>query len=69
MMVSKLEKKKIELKIAQGTIIGREEHLPNGGLMSVFKGIPYAQPPIGDLRFEVIWFNFLFSLFGFSNKQ
>ena len=36
-------------KVAFGTLIGRTD--PQTGVIS-FKGIPYAQPPVGALRFE-----------------
>lgn len=41
------------INISQGLVCGIEEKLPNRGSFYSFKGIPYAEPPIGDLRFEV----------------
>lgn len=37
----------------EGTVVGAEEKLPNGNLYYSYKGIPYAEPPKGKLRFEV----------------
>lgn len=42
-----------EINLRQGVVRGIEEKLPNHGSYYCFKGIPYAEPPIGDLRFEV----------------
>ena len=36
-----------------GTLEGFVHALGNGKSMDVFLGIPYAEPPIGELRFEV----------------
>lgn len=44
---------KVQLDIQQGRIVGVEDKLPNGNSLFSFKGIPYAQPPIGELRFAV----------------
>ncbi len=35
-----------------GVVIGRFLHVPDSSA-SVFLGIPYAEPPMGSLRFEV----------------
>ena len=35
-----------------GSIQGKEIHDYNGDPVIAFRGIPYAKPPIGDLRFE-----------------
>lgn len=45
--------KKVQLDVSQGRIVGVENALPNGKPFFAFKGIPYAQPPIGELRFVV----------------
>ena len=39
----------ITLNLLQGVVHGVED--PNAGI-KVFQGIPYAQPPIGDLRWR-----------------
>ncbi|XP_062563415.1 esterase B1-like [Armigeres subalbatus] len=38
--------------LRQGMVNGVRDILPNGSEYFYFKGIPYARPPIGDLRFE-----------------
>jgi acetylcholinesterase len=43
---------RINIDVAQGTVSGLEANLPNGGKYHAFKGIPYAVPPIGELRFQ-----------------
>lgn len=43
----------VQIDVAQGRVIGVEDVLPNGKPFFSFKGIPYAQPPIGELRFAV----------------
>ncbi|XP_055528117.1 cholinesterase 1-like [Wyeomyia smithii] len=42
----------IILNIRPGKIAGLKQDLPNGGSCYRFSGIPYAQPPIGELRFK-----------------
>ncbi|XP_019530331.3 esterase B1-like [Aedes albopictus] len=38
--------------LRQGMVNGVRDRLPNGSDYYYFKGIPYARPPVGDLRFE-----------------
>lgn len=45
--------KNVRVSVAQGTVVGLQDTLPNGQAFYSFKGIPYAQPPINDLRFKV----------------
>ncbi|XP_058835397.1 carboxylic ester hydrolase-like isoform X2 [Topomyia yanbarensis] len=40
------------LQIKPGKIVGCKEVLPNGGSLYRFSGIPYAKPPVGELRFK-----------------
>ncbi|XP_050094048.1 uncharacterized protein LOC126576786 [Anopheles aquasalis] len=42
---------RVMVKVAQGFIYGTKDRLPNGQPYYCFKGVPYAQPPIGRLRF------------------
>ncbi|XP_055528119.1 esterase B1-like isoform X2 [Wyeomyia smithii] len=41
---------RINVKVQQGTVSGVRLQLPNGGEAFAFRGIPYAKPPIGELR-------------------
>lgn len=45
--------KHIQVSVTQGTLVGCEDTLPNGKPYYSFQGIPYALPPIGELRFKV----------------
>lgn len=40
------------IKVSQGVVCGCEEILPNGKPFMRFSGIPYANPPINELRFQ-----------------
>lgn len=41
------------VEIPQGPINGQFLKTDNGRTFSSFTGIPYAEPPVGNLRFEV----------------
>uniref|UniRef100_A0A8D8NKS9 Carboxylic ester hydrolase n=3 Tax=Culex pipiens TaxID=7175 RepID=A0A8D8NKS9_CULPI len=43
---------RINVKVHQGTVSGVKEKLPNGSPSYAFRGIPYAKPPIGELRYR-----------------
>ena len=43
----------ILVTIPQGTLKGKEEKSPHGDVYYSFQGIPFAKPPVGDLRFKV----------------
>lgn len=44
----------IKVKITEGTLKGQILNSRDGRPYYSFTGIPYAKPPIGNLRFEVI---------------
>lgn len=46
-----------EIALEQGIVIGKQELSENGRSYLSFRGIPYAAPPIDDLRFRVITFS------------
>lgn len=41
------------INLKQGAVCGTVEKLPSRKSFYSFKGIPYAEPPLGALRFEV----------------
>ena len=43
----------IEITTEQGTLKGFEQKSRNGTKFQAFLGVPYAKPPVGNLRFEV----------------
>jgi carboxylesterase type B len=42
----------VRVKLNQGIVRGCEEQLPDGRSFLRFSGIPYAKPPLGELRFK-----------------
>lgn len=42
------------VRVDSGEIAGGYEYTYNGRKLYSFLGIPYAKPPVGDYRFEVI---------------
>ncbi|XP_050094049.1 uncharacterized protein LOC126576787 [Anopheles aquasalis] len=46
------EERKVSVTLPAGTIIGQKLALPNGDDCFTFKGVPYAKPPLGELRFK-----------------
>lgn len=42
----------VRVKVNQGIVRGCEEKLPDGRTFLRFSGIPYAKPPINELRFR-----------------
>ncbi|KFB51092.1 AGAP006726-PA-like protein [Anopheles sinensis] len=47
-----VDESKITVSLKPGSIVGIKGSLPNGHDCYIFKGIPYAKPPIGELRFK-----------------
>ncbi|KAM3968862.1 venom carboxylesterase-6-like [Aphomia sociella] len=53
LITSVIQSYKIEVKVSQGTIIGtRQATVFEGKLYYAFYGVPYAQAPVGKLRFK-----------------
>lgn len=44
----------VQVKVTEGVLEGQEKINKLGGKFYSFKGIPYAEPPVGDLRFKVM---------------
>lgn len=45
----------LKVKTDSGVLVGRHLTTHNGRPIRAFMGIPYAQPPVGVLRFKVDW--------------
>jgi len=43
---------KVSVKVNQGIVNGVIEQLPDGRTFQRFSGIPFAHPPLGELRFR-----------------
>lgn len=43
----------VQVTVNEGTLEGEVINNAYGGKFYSFKGIPYAQPPVGELRFRV----------------
>lgn len=43
----------VEVRLRQGVISGDLSEAGNGRVFYSFKTIPFAEPPVGDLRFRV----------------
>jgi cholinesterase len=43
---------KVKVRVNQGIVKGVIEPLPDGRKFQRFSGIPYAKPPVGELRFR-----------------
>lgn len=46
-------RKMVRVTVSEGILEGEEVNNVVGGKFYSFKGIPYAQPPVGNLRFKV----------------
>lgn len=45
----------VEVKLNQGILLGKEEQtMFLNNIYYAFRSIPYAEPPVGKLRFQVI---------------
>ena len=57
LLVSNLTKAKLDeqrspvVQTASGAVVGKMETLPHGKSAYGYLGIPYAEPPVGELRF------------------
>lgn len=45
--------KMVQVEVTEGILEGETINNPFGGTYHSFKGIPFAEPPVGDLRFKV----------------
>lgn len=43
----------VQVEVAQGILEGEAINNEYGGTYHSFKGVPFAEPPVGDLRFKV----------------
>jgi len=39
--------------VKQGVVVGQQKKLASGLEYNSFLGVPYAEPPVGELRFRV----------------
>ena len=44
---------RVEVGVTEGKLIGIVEKSIHGDNYIAFRGIPYAKPPVGELRFKV----------------
>ncbi|XP_016946853.1 esterase B1 [Drosophila biarmipes] len=43
---------KVKVPVKQGVVVGRQKKLASGLEYNSFLGVPYAEPPVGELRFQ-----------------
>ena len=48
------EEVSLEIQTSSGTIVGMKEESTKGNTFYSYYSIPFAKPPVGDLRFKVI---------------
>lgn len=53
-LLVQLSAQPIKVQVSQGVVVGQQKTLPNGNIYHSFQGIPYAVPPLGNLRFKVM---------------
>ena len=46
-------RRSVEVTTQQGEVRGHVESVHGGRRVETYLGIPYARPPVGELRFEV----------------
>lgn len=51
--ISATETEKVQVQLEQGIIEGAKSDAGDGRSIYSFQTIPFAQPPVGDLRFKV----------------
>lgn len=52
-----MDNNRVEICVHEGKLIGIVEKGVYGNYYTAFRGIPYAKPPIGELRFKVSIFS------------
>lgn len=58
----------VDVEVEQGVLRGAVEFTDNNTMFYRFSGVPYAEPPIGSLRFKVSLFT-IFKLNKIMNKH
>lgn len=53
----------LEVRIADGILKGKVLQSRDGRTYYSYTGIPYAKPPIGELRFKVLTLNIIFTIY------
>lgn len=48
-----MNKRGVDVHVHEGKLIGIVEECVDGGNYTAFRGIPYAKPPVNELRFRV----------------
>jgi len=43
----------VKVPVKQGVVVGQQKKLASGLEYNSFLGVPYAEPPVGELRFRV----------------
>lgn len=51
------------VEVKQGKLLGVLEKNCNGNNFYAFRGIPYAESPVGDLKFKVFYQNLFTTIF------
>lgn len=51
--VSIMNSNRVVVNVREGKLIGIIDENIHGGNYIAFRGIPYAKPPVGELRFKV----------------